>query len=61
MTYFTDDGLIPHLPIRNVRLNQAEHLLGRPCNLDEDTIVNLEQAEELQNFSGFGCDLINTE
>ena len=42
MTYFTDDSLIPDLPVRNVRLNQAEHLLRRSSNLDEDTIVDLE-------------------
>jgi hypothetical protein len=36
-------------------LNETEHLLGRLCNLDEDTIVDLEKTGELKDFAGFGA------
>jgi len=35
-------------------------LLGRACRPHENTIVDLEQAEQLQNFAGFGGDFIDT-
>jgi hypothetical protein len=30
-------------------------LLGRLCNLDEDTIVDLEKTGQLKDFAGFGA------
>lgn len=36
-------------------------MLGSPGSLDEDTIVDLEETEELQDFSGFGCDFVDTK
>jgi hypothetical protein len=34
-------------PIGNIWFDKAEHLLGSPRNLHEDTVVNLQQTEEL--------------
>lgn len=48
------------LPVCDVGLNKSEHLLGSAGGLDEHTIVDLEEAEELQDFSGFWCDLVDT-
>lgn len=38
---------INNSPVGDVRLNKAEHLLSRSCDLDEDAVVNLEEAEQL--------------
>ena len=48
-------------PIGHVGLDKTEHLLGGLGHLDEDTVVDLEQTEELQDFAGFGCNLVDTE
>ena len=47
-------------PICDVGLNQTEHLLSRLRDLDKDTVVDLEQTEELQDFTGLGCDFVDT-
>lgn len=50
-----------YIPVCDVWLYQTEHLLGCPCHLDENAVVNLEQSEELKDFSWFWCNLIDTK
>jgi len=52
---------IRHLPVCDVRFDEAEHLLRRACGPHENTIVDLEEAEQLQNFTGFWGDLVDTK
>jgi hypothetical protein len=47
-------------PVGNVGLNETEHLLRRLGRLDEYTVVDLEQAKELEDFTGLRRDLIDT-
>jgi hypothetical protein len=54
------DGLQVRFTIGDVRLNKAKHLLSGASSLDEDTIVDLEQAEKLQDLAGFGSNLVDT-
>ena len=35
-------------------------MLGSLGDLDEDTVVDLEQSEELEDLAGFGGDLVDT-
>ena len=48
------------IPVGDVGLDQTEHLLGGLGNTNEDTVVDLQEAEELQNLAGLGCDLVDT-
>ena len=54
------DGLEVWLAVGDVGLDETEHLLGGAGDLDEDTVVDLEEAEELQNLAGLGGDLVDT-
>jgi hypothetical protein len=38
-----------------------KHFLGCFGEFDEDTVVNLEETEKLQHFSGLGSDLVDTK
>lgn len=49
------------LPVGDIGLDQAKHLLGCLCNLDEDTVVDLEETEELKDFLRFGGKVVNTK
>jgi hypothetical protein len=49
-----------HLPISDVGLNKTKHLQGGLGGLDKDTVVDLQQTQQLQNLAGFGGDLIDT-
>ena len=49
------------LPVGDVGLNQTKHLLGGLRDLDEDTVVDLKQTEELQDLAGLGSNLVNTK
>jgi hypothetical protein len=49
-----------YAPVCNIWLNEAEHLLGRLSDANKDTVVDLEEAEELQDLAGFRCNLIDT-
>ena len=35
-------------------------MFSGPVDLDEYTIVDLQEPEELQDFPGFGCNLVDT-
>lgn len=54
------DSLQVRLAVCDIRLDQTKHLLGSPGDLDENTIVDLEQTEELEDFAGFGRNLVDT-
>jgi len=44
----------------NVWLTDSQHISGGLVELDEDSIVDLEQAEELQGLADLGADLVHT-
>ena len=46
--------------VGNPRLDDLEHLEGGLGHADKDTVVDLEKAEELEDLSGFWCDLVDT-
>ena len=49
------------VPVSNIGLNQTEHLLSRLRGLNEHTVVNLEEAKELENFAGLGRNVVDTD
>jgi hypothetical protein len=55
------DGLEVGLTVGDVGLNTEEHLGGRLGDLDEDTVVDLEETKELQDLAGLGGDVVDTE
>lgn len=48
------------VPICDVRLNETKHLLSSLCYFDKHTIVYLKETKELQDFTGFRRDFIDT-
>ena len=46
--------------VGNVGINDAEHVEGGLGQLEEDTIVDLAQTQELQNLTGLGAELVDT-
>ena len=47
-------------PIGDIGLDEAEHVGGGLVDLEEDTVVDLAQAEELQHLAGLGADAVDT-
>lgn len=47
-------------PVGDVWLDETKHLLGSLGDSNKDTVVDLEQSEELQDLSGLRCDLGDT-
>jgi len=54
------DSLEVDLAECNVRLNEVEHLGGSLGYSDKDTVVDLEETEELEDFLGFRGDFGDT-
>lgn len=58
------DELLDRLQVRvavgDPGLDNLEHLGGGLGNLDEDTVVDLEETEELKNLAGLGGHLVDT-
>jgi len=54
------DGLEVGLAVGNVGLNELEHLGSRFRHFDENTVVDLEETEELEDLSGLGGNLVDT-
>ena len=48
------------IPVGDIWLNETKHLLGGLGDFDEDTVVDLEQSEELEDLAGFGGDFVDT-
>ena len=54
------DGFKVRLAIGDIGLDDLEHFLGCFGEFDEDTIVDLEEAKKLQDFTGLRSDLVDT-
>jgi hypothetical protein len=54
------DGLLVEVTVCNERLDNLQHLQGSLGELDEDTVVDLEQTEELQSLALLGINLVDT-
>jgi len=54
------DGLEVGWAVGDVRLNKLEHLRGGLGQTDKDTVVDLEETEELQDLTGLGCNVVDT-
>lgn len=54
------DGFEGRVAICDVGLDDFEHFAGGFCEADEDAVVDLEKAEELQRFARFGSHLGDT-
>jgi hypothetical protein len=54
------DALQVGVTVGNPRLDDLNHLGGSLGDADEDTVVDLEQTEELQDLAGLGGDLVDT-
>ena len=54
------DGLEVGVTVGDVGVDNGEHLLGGLGETDEDTVVDLDQTEELQNLAGLRSDLVDT-
>ena len=48
------------VPVSDIWLNETKHLLGSLGDLDEDTVVDLEETEQLQRLALLGVDLVDT-
>lgn len=48
------------VPVRDVGLDDLEHLGRRLGETDEDAVVDLEQAQQLEDLAGFGGDFVDT-
>jgi hypothetical protein len=54
------DSLEVRITISNVRVNDLEHFNGCLCKLDKDSIVDLEQTQQLQNLFWLWSNLVDT-
>ena len=55
------DSLEVGLSVRDIWLDELEHVLGGLGHSDKDTVVDLEETEELEDFAGFGGEFGDTE
>ena len=54
------DSLEVGVTVGDVGVDNSQHLLGGLGETDEDTVVDLEQTEELQDLAGLRSDLVDT-
>ena len=54
------DGLQVGVTISDPWLDNLEHLESSLCKTDEDTVVDLEQTEELEDLAGLWSNLVDT-
>jgi len=54
------DALEVGVSVGNPWLNDLEHLKSGLGHANKDTVVDLEQTEELENLAGLWCDLVDT-
>ena len=54
------DGLEVGVTVGDEGVDNGQHLLGGLGETDEDTVVDLEQTEELQDLAGLRSDLVDT-
>ena len=55
------DGVTSGVTIGDVGLDHADHVDGSAVELDEDTVVELSQTEELHDLLGLGWELVDTK
>ena len=55
------DGLEGGVAVSDVGLDDLEHFRGGFREADENTVVDLEETEELEDFAGFGGNFIDTK
>ena len=55
------DGVTGWVTIGDVRLDHADHVDGSTVKLDEDTVVELTETEELHDLLGLGWELVDTK
>lgn len=60
LVYQLANALQIRLAVGNIGLNDTEHLGSGLCELDENCIVDLEEAEELKNLSWLWGNLVDT-
>lgn len=49
------------LSVGDVRFDSEEHFRSSFGDFDEDSVVDLEETEELQDFAGLGGNVVDTE
>ena len=54
------DGLEVGVSVGDERLNDLQHLAGSLGKADEDTVVDLEETEELEGLALLGVNLVDT-
>jgi hypothetical protein len=54
------DGLQVRGTVGDVGLNQLKHLSGSVGETEEDTVVDLEKTEQLEDLAGLGSDVVDT-
>jgi len=54
------DALEVGVSVGNPWLDDLEHLKSGLGHANKDTVVDLEQTEELENLAGLWCDLVDT-
>ena len=54
-------GLEVGVAVGNIRVDDRQHLLGSLGQLDENTIIDLEESKKLKDFSRFGSNLVDTD
>lgn len=47
-------------PVCDVRLNETEHLLSGLSDLDENSVVDLQQTKKLEDLARFGRNFVDT-
>lgn len=47
-------------PVGDVGLDHEEHLRGSLGDLDKDSVVDLEETEELEDLAGLGGNVVDT-
>ena len=55
------DGVTGGVAVRDVGLNHSDHVDRGAVQLDEDTVVELTQTEELHDLLGLGGELVDTK
>jgi hypothetical protein len=55
------DGLEVGVTVGNVRVDDGKHLRGGLVQADEDTVVDLEKTQQLEDLAGLGGNLVDTE
>lgn len=54
------DSLEVRVTVRNVWLDDSDHVDGGLIHLDKDGVVDLEETKELEDFSDLWCDRVDT-